>query len=91
MVVKTPERIAYRPVKDDGATGRAERRRMEIGEFHALIGEPVDIRRLDIGVAMAAHFVVTRVVREDEHDVGTLGGIGSPVRQYEKKGNGQCA
>ena len=73
MVVKTPERIAYRPGQDDGPAGRTERRRMEIGELHALIGEPVDMGRLDIGMTVATHLVVALVVRENEHHVGARG------------------
>jgi hypothetical protein len=42
---------------------------MEIGEFHALPCELVDMRGLDVGVTVAAHLVVALVVRENEHHV----------------------
>ena len=46
---------------------------MKIGEFHALVGQPVDMGCLDIGVTVAAHLVVALVVRENEHHVRLLG------------------
>ena len=42
---------------------------MEIGEFHALACELVDMGCLDNGVTVAAHLVVALVVRENEHYV----------------------
>ena len=42
---------------------------MEIGEFHALPCELVDMRGLDVGVTVAAHLVVALVVRENEHHI----------------------
>ena len=42
---------------------------MKIGEFHALLGEPVDMRRLDIGVTVATHLVEALVVRENEYHI----------------------
>jgi hypothetical protein len=50
---------------------RADRgRRMCVGEPPALGGEPVDVRRLHLRRAVAAHVAVAEIVREDEHDVG---------------------
>ena len=42
---------------------------MKIGEFQALPCEPVDMRRLDIGVTVATHLVEALVVRENEYYV----------------------
>ena len=42
---------------------------MKIGEFHALLGEPVNVGCLDIGMAVAAHLIEALVVRENEHHV----------------------
>ena len=42
---------------------------MKIGEFHALLGEPVDMRRLDIGVTVATHLVEALVVRKNEYHI----------------------
>ena len=60
---------------------------MKIGKLFALGGQAVDMRCLDIGVTVAAHLVVALVVRENENNVGTLGGPCSPTGQHEKSRN----
>jgi hypothetical protein len=64
---------------------------MEICELDALVGQPIDMRCLYIGVTMAAHLVVALVVRENENNVGTLGGPCSPTGQHEKSRNEERA
>ena len=43
---------------------------MRIGEAQPFLGEPVDVRRLDVGGAVAAHIAVADIVGEDVDDVG---------------------
>ena len=47
----------------DGAAG------VELRELHPLGRHAVDVRRLDLLLAVAAEFAVAEVVGDDEHDV----------------------
>ena len=58
---------------------------VEIGEFHALACELVDMGRLDIGVTVAAHLVVALVVRENEHHIWLFPRQGQDGHQKEQK------
>ena len=52
------------------ARGRADGlRHVEVGEAHALRGQPVDVRRADARRAVGADVAVAEVVRVHEHDV----------------------
>ena len=46
-------------------TRRTIRWRIEVGELDALLRKAINMRRLDLGVPVAAHFIVTLVVRKD--------------------------
>ncbi len=53
------------------AAGRTDRATaVKVREPHALGGHAVDIRRLDLLLPVAAKFAITKVVRQDENDVG---------------------
>ena len=70
--------------QDHRATRGAIRWRVEVGEFDALFREAVDVRGHDLCVPVAAHFVVTLVVREDvDHVRGPCGGT---VRSRKTQG-----
>ena len=63
--------------EDGGAAGGAETASDEgVLEVGAAGGEAVEMRRLEPGVAGAAHGVVTVIVTEDEDDVAALRGLG---------------
>ena len=69
---------------DRGARGRANRRsRVGIRESHSLAGEPIDVRGLQVFVALTAEIHPTEVVDEDEKDVRL--GFGERGRTQEKK------
>ena len=57
--------------QDRGAVRRADRRGMEGAlEQRALAGEPVDVRRLHVGMAAGAELVEAQVVHQDDQEVG---------------------
>ena len=62
-----------------GARRRADRRNVEVLEPDALPGELVEVRRLDLGVAVHAEVAVALVVGDDHHDVGAS--VGRRVRR----------
>ena len=56
---------------DRGAVGRAERRRMERRREHrALATDPVDVRRLHIGVTADAQLIEPQVVDQHDQEIG---------------------
>ena len=73
----TRERVAVNLLRvvtreQRGARRPAARGVVELGEPHAVIGEPVEVRRGDLA-AVAAEVGVAEVVGEDEYDVRTRG------------------
>ena len=48
---------------------RADRADVELREFRGLAGERVDLRRLDVRVAVASHIAVAQIVDEEQDDV----------------------
>ena len=66
----------------DGAAGVALR------EAHALRGQAVEVRRLDLLLAVAAEVAIAQVVGQDENDVGRSGRIGrdGPMRKEQGEG-----
>ena len=80
---KAPENTALELCAPVVASGqeRVTRRRADsrgsvpVGEAHPLGGEPVEVRRRDLGVrVVAAHVTIAEVVGEDDDDVGLIGG-----------------
>ena len=58
------------PAREDArARRRAERRRVHVVKEEAVLGQSVDVRRLD-GTAVASHLSESGVVLNDEQDVG---------------------
>ena len=57
---------------DEARAGRGAGRavRVEVGETHSLADEPVDVRRAEVGAAVAREVAVAHVVGHDEDDVG---------------------
>ena len=51
------------------ARWRTQRIVMMIVELNALAGQPVEMRRLQPGVAMAAYIAIALIVGDDEDDV----------------------
>ncbi len=52
------------------ATRSAHRRsRIKLRELHPLGGEPIDVRRPKVGLAVAGQIAISKIIREDEHDV----------------------
>ena len=54
-----------------GARRRTDGRNIKVLEPDALPGELVEVRRLDLGVAVHAEVAIALVVGDDHHDVGT--------------------
>lgn len=52
------------------ARGRTHRRHMEVGEAHAFIVQPIDVRGLQKRMPVAAEVAVPGVVHQHEEDVG---------------------
>ena len=50
-----------------GAHGRAC---MKVGEPHAVLGQAVDVRRLDEFLSVATQIAITKVIRHDVNDIG---------------------
>ena len=72
------------------ARGRADgRRRMSIGEPHALPRQPVNVRRLDLGGTITTDIPVAEVVGHDDDDVwcGRFGGVQYRLRRDQQSGN----
>ena len=73
------------------ARGRADvARGMEIRESHALGGEAVNLGRLEVGIAEAAHAGMAHVVDHDDDDVrlrrgGGRAGHGEAVQTAEQE------
>ena len=42
---------------------------MEVGEAYALFGQPIEVRCLDLGGAVAGNVRVPEIVRQKEYDV----------------------
>ena len=64
-----PLRIA---TSQEGRPGRRTNggRGMEVGESNAFLGQPVQVRGLDLGGAIAGDVRVTEIIRQEEYDVG---------------------
>ncbi len=56
-----------------GPRRRADRRDAEGLQLHALAGEPVEVRRLDPGIAVESEIAISLVVGHDEQDIGPPG------------------
>ena len=50
-----------------GAHGRAG---IKVGEPHAVLGQAVDVRRLDECLSVATQIALTKVIRHDVNDIG---------------------
>jgi hypothetical protein len=59
---------------------------VRIRESHALLGEPIEMRRLNLGLRIVAgHIAIAEVVREDDDEVGLLSGEDSRLETAGKK------
>jgi hypothetical protein len=50
---------------------------VRVGEQRPALRQPVDVRRLHVGVAAEASDPIVHVVHDDHEDVGPVGGLGS--------------
>lgn len=60
-----------------------------VEKSHGLVVEPVEIGRLDDGVAVTCDIAVALVIREDEDDVRRLCGIGTIYSEMKAKYNSE--
>ena len=68
------------------ARGRADGRvDVEIGQPHAFLGQPVDMRRLHLRISETARVGIAHVVDEDEKDIGPF-----PWRRPDPRRSWQC-
>ena len=51
-------------------------RGMKIGQPHTLGGQPVNLRRLEIGIAKTTHAGIPHIVDHDDDEVGARFGVG---------------
>jgi len=64
------------------AIGRAQRNRVErIDEHRPLGGQPIDVRRLDIGMPCRAELIPPEIIDDDNDDVRARGGRGLSRRR----------
>ena len=56
-----------------------------LGETHAFLCHPVEVRRFDLGLSIGPQFTISQVVCVDVDDVG-LGGLGEKF-SVVKQGN----
>jgi hypothetical protein len=49
---------------------------VELGEFHRLTGEGVELGRLEVSITVAGEVAIAEVVGEEEDDIGAGGGRG---------------
>ena len=61
---------------------------MRIREDHALTGQPVAVRRSDLTVCVQAfQIAVTKIIGQDDHHVGSIGGknrLAEQCQSYQK-------
>ena len=82
-------RQAYSPGEQRVARRRAGRRAaVAVGEPQAFLREPVDVRRLDRGRAVAAEVAVAEVVGVDQDDVRRRG-LGGPCSERRQTGDNE--
>ena len=79
-----PPRITSR--EQSIARRRTDRRgRMRVGEPHAVAGEPVKVRRLDLRRTVASDVAVAKIIREDDDDVRLAGFTISGVQRGQRR------
>lgn len=88
LLVAAYEGVARVLSRHEGRTGRRTYRTAGIGlrEAHALTRQTVDVRRVDIGLAVAGEVAIAHVIAEDEDNVRLLAGLCREGRGHEKGG-----
>ena len=80
MVLHHAVALRIFPGQDAGAERTADRiARIGLGELHAFLRQPVDIRCLHHTISAASHRIGTHLVGIDDKDIRTLAHAGSPV------------
>src|ERR1051325_10441607 len=87
-VFESADALLVSPRHKAAACGRADGSvRVKIGEPHALLREPVNVRRLDVRRAIATHVTVAQVISEDEQNVRPSLRSGAKAKQtYRQQG-----
>jgi hypothetical protein len=80
------------PGEKAGPGGRANRGgRVGVGEAHAFAGQPIDVRRADVRVAVAGEIAPAEIVDQEEDEVDRRGRCGGGGRRAGGTESGEAA
>ena len=82
--------VRITPRYDAAATGAATaRRQIGIVESHPTLRQPIDIRRLETRMTIAAKILLRNVISNEENEVGLISGKGNATSEDQGKKEGQ--